>query len=345
MRGRKPCSCCPPSRCLAACRRAHARARCPACVSLLTSTLLRFALQRRRTGVDELNMRTLFEEQDLISVRARAAVAQRCGSKPVIHRARAPPAQAEVQSFFSDGGVALHTRSAKYGRLSRGLLVCVQPVLIKRLKQHFFSLPAHHVDVVLGCNGWVWVQARSRPAGTAVCARASCGLTRAPRSCAGGVCKAQGRRCGRARGHRRRGCGGGSGGGAARGRTGGVGPGRCCRPGWCVMCQWPRLTRLRVSDASPCSALTRGSRARRGRHAGVEAREHVCRVAASVRALAELFLAIHPDAISGVADAALAWGVPPRHMGGAPFLRRLAEREAAKRQDDAATGGGTVEAE
>ena len=68
--------------------------------------------------------------------------------------------QAEVQSFFSDGGVALHTRSAKYGRLSRGQLVCVPPVLIKRLKQHFCTLAAHHVDVVLGSNGWVWVQAR-----------------------------------------------------------------------------------------------------------------------------------------------------------------------------------------
>ena len=54
----------------------------------------------------------------------------------------------------------MHTRSAKYGRLSRGQLVCVPPVLIKRLKQHFCTLAAHNVDVVLGCNGWVWVQAR-----------------------------------------------------------------------------------------------------------------------------------------------------------------------------------------
>jgi exosome complex RNA-binding protein Rrp4 len=83
-----------------------------------------------------------------------------------------------VQSFFGDGGVALHTRSAKYGRLSRGQLVCVPPVLIKRLKQHFCSLPAHGVDLVLGCNGWVWVQARAtvhtpRVTGVAPCASAS----------------------------------------------------------------------------------------------------------------------------------------------------------------------------
>jgi hypothetical protein len=47
-----------------------------------------------------------------------------------------------------------------------------------------------------------------------------------------------------------------------------------------------------------------------------------------VRALSDLFLAVHPDAIASVADAALAWGVPPRDMGGAAFLRRLAEQQA-----------------
>ncbi len=61
----------------------------------------------------------------------------------------------------------------------------------------------------------------------------------------------------------------------------------------------------------------------------------MCRVVAAVRALAELFLAIHPDAVGSVADAALAWGVPPRDMGSAPFLCRLAEREAARRTDAA----------
>jgi hypothetical protein len=75
----------------------------------------------------------------------------------------------------------------------------------------------------------------------------------------------------------------------------------------------------------------------------VEAREQVCRVVAAVRALAELFLAIHPAAVEGVADAALAWGVPPRDMGGAPFLRRLAEREAARRLEAADGGEGTLE--
>ena len=83
-----------------------------------------------------------------------------CADRASARSPKATGLQAEVQSFFSDGGVALHTRSAKYGRLSRGQLVCVPPVLIKRLKQHFCTLAAHKVDVVLGCNGWVWVQAR-----------------------------------------------------------------------------------------------------------------------------------------------------------------------------------------
>lgn len=48
-------------------------------------------MQRRRTAEDELNMRQLYQEGDLIS--------------------------AEVQSFYADGAVALHTRSLKYGKV------------------------------------------------------------------------------------------------------------------------------------------------------------------------------------------------------------------------------------
>ena len=48
-------------------------------------------MQRRRTIEDELNMRSVFSEGDLIT--------------------------AEVQSLFADHSVALHTRSAKYGKV------------------------------------------------------------------------------------------------------------------------------------------------------------------------------------------------------------------------------------
>jgi exosome complex RNA-binding protein Rrp4 len=92
-----------------------------------------------------------------------------------------------VQSFFNDGGVALHTRSAKYGRLSRGQLVVVPPVLIKRLKQHFCHLAAHRVDIVLGCNGWVWVQARH-----GMQCRAALQRKLTPHAFTGGACAASG---------------------------------------------------------------------------------------------------------------------------------------------------------
>ena len=80
----------------------------------LSAVHLPGGVQRRRNAVDELNMRRLYGEDDLVS--------------------------AEVQSFYADGAVALHTRSLKYGRLSRGQLVRVPPTLVKRVKQHFHRL-------------------------------------------------------------------------------------------------------------------------------------------------------------------------------------------------------------
>lgn len=95
-------------------------------------------------------MRTFFEEGDLLV--------------------------AEVQAFFSDGAMSLHTRSLKYGKVSRvmyihttigyslttpgqlrnGQLVTVPPILVRRLKSHFISLPCG-VDLILGLNGYIWV--------------------------------------------------------------------------------------------------------------------------------------------------------------------------------------------
>ena len=131
--------------------------------------------QRRRNTVDELNMRALYAENDLISC--------------------------EVQSFYADGAVALHTRSLKYGRLANGQLVRAPPTLVKRVKRHFHAVDpeaafgaakdagvatteettsgkkrksvtttdpvtdALGVEVLLGCNGFVWVGARSAATG------------------------------------------------------------------------------------------------------------------------------------------------------------------------------------
>jgi exosome complex component RRP4 len=98
---------------------------------MLSAVTLQGSIQRRTTSEDELNMRLLFQEGDLIS--------------------------AEVQQLFHDGSVALQTRSRKYGLLKHGQLVAVPSNLIKRLKQHFTVLEGEGVDLVIGLNGFIWV--------------------------------------------------------------------------------------------------------------------------------------------------------------------------------------------
>jgi len=99
-------------------------------ILMLSSVNLPGGVQRRKLESDELQMRTFFEEGDLLV--------------------------AEVQAFFSDGAMSLHTRSLKYGKLRNGQLVVVSPALIRRLKSHFISLPCG-VDLILGLNGYIWV--------------------------------------------------------------------------------------------------------------------------------------------------------------------------------------------
>lgn len=96
----------------------------------LSSVNLPGGVQRIRTYEDQLQMRTLFTENDLIS--------------------------AEIQNIKADGLVSLHTRSLRYGKLENGLLVCVPAALIKRLPQHNVTLP-WEIDVLLGKNGMVWI--------------------------------------------------------------------------------------------------------------------------------------------------------------------------------------------
>mmetsp|Transcript_2453 Transcript_2453/g.4065 ORF Transcript_2453/g.4065 Transcript_2453/m.4065 type:complete len:315 (+) Transcript_2453:238-1182(+) len=99
-------------------------------VLMLGSINLPGGALRRRTLEDQLQMRTLFQENDLVS--------------------------AEVSSFYQHGGMAIHTRSMRYGRLENGVLVSVPPSLIKRLSQHFCSLPCG-VDAIFGLNGRIWL--------------------------------------------------------------------------------------------------------------------------------------------------------------------------------------------
>lgn len=102
-------------------------------VLLLTSVNLPSGQQRRRTSEDQLQMRDLYTEGDMIS--------------------------AEVQSFFHDGAASIHARNLKYGKLLNGQLVVVKPALIPRLKQHFVELPELGLDVILGKNGHIWISA------------------------------------------------------------------------------------------------------------------------------------------------------------------------------------------
>ena len=101
-------------------------------VLLLSSVNLSDGVQRRRTEEDQLNMRSFFAEDDLIS--------------------------AEVRAVFADGSLSLHARSLKYGKLENGQVVRVPASLMRRLKQHFCALPCG-VDVILGLNGHIWLTA------------------------------------------------------------------------------------------------------------------------------------------------------------------------------------------
>ncbi|KAK1316732.1 hypothetical protein QJS10_CPA05g00918 [Acorus calamus] len=100
-------------------------------VLMLSSMNLPDGIQRRRTAVDELNMRSIFEENNVIC--------------------------AEVRGFQHDGSLHLQARSQKYGKLERGQLLTVPPYLVKRRKQHFHHLEQYGVDLILGCNGFIWV--------------------------------------------------------------------------------------------------------------------------------------------------------------------------------------------
>lgn len=107
--------------------------------------------QRRRNQEDELNMRSFFLEGDLVS--------------------------AEVQELRNDGGVALHTRSLRYGKLERGQFVTAQSSLIKRAKKHFHILPCG-VHIILGNNGYIFLSILAPEAPDAVEGPDSAALTR-----------------------------------------------------------------------------------------------------------------------------------------------------------------------
>lgn len=42
-------------------------------------------------------------------------------------------------------------------QLERGQMLTVSPYLVKRRKQHFHHLEKFGIDLILGCNGFIWV--------------------------------------------------------------------------------------------------------------------------------------------------------------------------------------------
>ena len=107
----------------------------------LSAVVVPGQVQRRKTAEDESNMRNIFRETDLIS--------------------------AEIQTVRHDGGIHVHARSQKYGKLGKGVVVEVPASLVHRQRQHFHTLDDLGVDVIFGCNGMVWV-APGREEGTGV---------------------------------------------------------------------------------------------------------------------------------------------------------------------------------
>ncbi|KAF2202411.1 hypothetical protein GQ43DRAFT_439746 [Delitschia confertaspora ATCC 74209] len=107
---------------------------------------------RRRTAVDELNIRTFFSEGDLLV--------------------------AEVQMLHQDGGASLHTRSLKYGKLRNGLFTSLAGAggggakrngsggVVRSRRQAFtLQTTAGEIDIVLGVNGYIFVSKHTITAG------------------------------------------------------------------------------------------------------------------------------------------------------------------------------------
>ncbi|QIW95777.1 hypothetical protein AMS68_001295 [Peltaster fructicola] len=94
---------------------------------------------RKRTQVDELNIRSFFGEGELLV--------------------------AEVQSLYQDGSASLHTRSLKYGKLRNGYFMSVTGMGggagVVRARRQIFTIQTPgkggEVNVILGVNGYIWI--------------------------------------------------------------------------------------------------------------------------------------------------------------------------------------------
>ncbi|KNH07649.1 Rrp4p [Perkinsela sp. CCAP 1560/4] len=100
---------------------------------ILLSNVTLPGVLRKRERVDELGMRSLFSEGDIVVC--------------------------EVQKVFHSSTISLHTRSVeKHGKMNQGFLFCTSPFLIPHTNKHFHRLKANpHIRMVIGVNGYIWV--------------------------------------------------------------------------------------------------------------------------------------------------------------------------------------------
>lgn len=102
---------------------------------MLGSVNLPGGVLRRKSDSDELQMRKLLKEGDLLN--------------------------AEVQSIFQDGAASLHTRSLRYGKLRNGYFIKIPSSLVIKSKVHAYKLP-DNIDCILGVNGYIWLSKRTK---------------------------------------------------------------------------------------------------------------------------------------------------------------------------------------
>jgi exosome complex component RRP4 len=103
----------------------------------LSAVHLPGSVQRVRTAADALEMRQFIREGDLVSC--------------------------EVHKIQSATNIQLHTRSVRYGKLENGVMIAVPPKLVPRQKTHFTSIIENRFQILLGCNGIMWIQRSNNP--------------------------------------------------------------------------------------------------------------------------------------------------------------------------------------
>lgn len=59
----------------------------------------------------------------------------------------------------ADQSVALHMRGSKYRKLRHGQVVTVPASAIRRRSSHFIHIAEKGVQLIIGCNGWLWIGA------------------------------------------------------------------------------------------------------------------------------------------------------------------------------------------